>query len=285
MSYVNVVPEAVMATASKLTNLASTISEANAAAAVTTTNVVAAAQDEVSTAVAALFGNHAQQFQALTAKAAAFHDQFVQTLTGGAASYVEAEAASVLRLITGNNAGALAAAAPAADIGSIFNFLGEIAPSTEKFLDQLGAKLEANYKAAEIAARGLRTKQIVTNGLRLIAKDGAVLYTNGKELLAVGGRYPFLYSPDFIYARQYLTDAWGVTPQALRNLLGSEIHVFARGEGLAQSYFQKVGNEIYQVETNAQGAVIRRFLTTEAIFKRWVALTINGARSTVIPRF
>ncbi len=87
MSYVSVVPETVAAAASNLANLGSTISAANAAAAAPTTSVLAAAQDEVSTAIAALFGSHAHQFQALSAKAAAFHDQFVQALTGGAASY------------------------------------------------------------------------------------------------------------------------------------------------------------------------------------------------------
>ncbi|BDE16328.1 hypothetical protein Mkiyose1665_25520 [Mycobacterium kiyosense] len=286
VSYVSVVPETVAAAASNLANLGSTISAANAAAAAPTTSVLAAAQDEVSTAIAALFGSHAHQFQALSAKAAAFHDQFVQALTGGAASYVKAEAANVLGLMSGSQAGALGAAAaaggPAAfDVGSIFNFLGEIAPATEKFLDQLTPKLEADFKAAELAARDLRSKQLVAKGLRILAKDGAILYTDGKEILAVGGRYPFLYSPDFIYARKFITDAWGVTPQTLNTLLQSEIHVFARSEGLAQNFFQKVGNQIYQIETNAQGTVINKFLTTEAIFKRWVAMTANGPRLRV----
>ncbi len=199
---------------------------------------------------------------------------------------MKAEAANVLGLMSGSQAGALGAAAaaggPAAfDVGSIFNFLGEIAPATEKFLDQLTPKLEADFKAAELAARDLRSKQLVAKGLRILAKDGAILYTDGKEILAVGGRYPFLYSPDFIYARKFITDAWGVTPQTLNTLLQSEIHVFARSEGLAQNFFQKVGNQIYQIETNAQGTVINKFLTTEAIFKRWVAMTANGPRLRV----
>ncbi|WP_153302079.1 PE family protein, partial [Mycobacterium tuberculosis] len=42
----------------------------------------------------ALFGAHAQAYQALSAHVAAFHDQFVHTLTAGAGSYMAAEAAA-----------------------------------------------------------------------------------------------------------------------------------------------------------------------------------------------
>ncbi len=61
---------------------------------VTATNVAAAAADEVSTGIAALFRAHGQAYQALIARAAAFHDQFVQTLSRGAGSYASAEAAN-----------------------------------------------------------------------------------------------------------------------------------------------------------------------------------------------
>ena len=53
------------------------ISEANLAATAPTTAVMAAAGDEVSAAIAALFSAHGQGFQALSARAAAFHSQFV----------------------------------------------------------------------------------------------------------------------------------------------------------------------------------------------------------------
>ena len=43
--------------------------------------------DEVSAAVAALFGSHAQAYQALSAQAAAFHSQFVQLVHTGAGHY------------------------------------------------------------------------------------------------------------------------------------------------------------------------------------------------------
>jgi PE family len=58
--------------------IGSSLSAADAAATLPTTAVVAAAADEVSTAIASLFSGHVQQFQALSAQAAAFHARFVQ---------------------------------------------------------------------------------------------------------------------------------------------------------------------------------------------------------------
>lgn len=72
------VPEMVAATASDLASLGAALSEATAAAAIPTTQVLAAAADEVSAAIAELFGAHGQEFQALSAQASAFHDRFVR---------------------------------------------------------------------------------------------------------------------------------------------------------------------------------------------------------------
>jgi hypothetical protein len=92
---INVAPEFVSSAAADLAAIGSTISEANAAAASPTTSVVPAAADEVSTRIAALFSAHAQEFQALSAQAATFHQQFVNLMNGGAAQYAATEAASV----------------------------------------------------------------------------------------------------------------------------------------------------------------------------------------------
>ena len=54
--------------------------------------MLAAAADEVSTAVAALFSGHGQAFHALSSQAAAFHAQFVQNMTSGGAAYAGTEA-------------------------------------------------------------------------------------------------------------------------------------------------------------------------------------------------
>ncbi|WP_459758515.1 PE family protein, partial [Mycobacterium riyadhense] len=94
MSFVIAVPDTLVAAASDLTGIASALSVANATAAAQTTELLAAAQDEVSAAIAALFSAHGQGYQTVSTQAAAFHAQFVQTLTAGAGSYATAEAAS-----------------------------------------------------------------------------------------------------------------------------------------------------------------------------------------------
>jgi hypothetical protein len=91
MSFVTVVPEFVGQAVGQVENIGSALNAAHAAAAGPTTSVVAAAGDEVSAAIAALFSGHAQEYQALNAQAAAFHSQFTKLLNAGATSYVGAE--------------------------------------------------------------------------------------------------------------------------------------------------------------------------------------------------
>lgn len=110
MSWVVAAPEYVAAAASDLANIASTLNAANAAALVPTSSVLAAGADEVSATIAALFGAHAEAYQALSAQAALFHQQFVQLMSGGAAEYAAAEAANASPLQTVQQA--LTSAAP-----------------------------------------------------------------------------------------------------------------------------------------------------------------------------
>ncbi len=98
MSFVVAAPEVVVAAASDLAGIGSAIGAANAAAAVPTMGVLAAGADEVSAAVADLFGAHAQAYQALSAQAALFHEQFVHAMTAGAGAYAGAEAADAAAL-------------------------------------------------------------------------------------------------------------------------------------------------------------------------------------------
>lgn len=95
MSSLSIAPDIVSAASENLQNLGSELRRASAAAASQTTAVAAPAADEVSAAITSVFGAHGQQFQALSARAAAFHDEFVNLLSGGAAQYVSTEAANV----------------------------------------------------------------------------------------------------------------------------------------------------------------------------------------------
>src|ERR1700757_5511266 len=92
MANLAVAPEFLASAATDLSNIGSTLSAAKSAAAAPTTGVLAAAEDEVSAAIAAMFSAHGRDFQALGAQAAAFHDRFVQTLTAGGGSYVGSQA-------------------------------------------------------------------------------------------------------------------------------------------------------------------------------------------------
>jgi hypothetical protein len=65
------------------------------AAAAPPKGIVAANADEVSAATAALFASYAQEYQALSAQAAAFHNEFVQLLSQGGSQHASAEAAAV----------------------------------------------------------------------------------------------------------------------------------------------------------------------------------------------
>jgi hypothetical protein len=94
MSSVIAAPRLITAAATDLRNIRSSLSATNAAAAPPTTGILAAAEDEVSAAVASLFSGHGQAFQALSARAAAFHNQFVQALNGAEGAYAAAEAAN-----------------------------------------------------------------------------------------------------------------------------------------------------------------------------------------------
>jgi hypothetical protein len=95
MTLLSIAPDIVAGASDDLANLGSALRSANAAAATQTTSIAAPAADEVSTAITALLGSHAQGFQALSAKAAAFHDDFVNLLSSGVKQYVSTEAANV----------------------------------------------------------------------------------------------------------------------------------------------------------------------------------------------
>jgi hypothetical protein len=95
VTLLSIAPDIVAEASGDLANLGSALRSANAAAATQTTSIAAPAADEVSTAITALLGTHAQGFQALSAEAAAFHDDFVNLLSGGVKHYVSTEAANV----------------------------------------------------------------------------------------------------------------------------------------------------------------------------------------------
>ena len=92
MSFVLVAPDMLATAAADAAQIGSAVTAGNLAAAIPTTDVAAAGADEVSAAIAALFGSHARQYQAAAAQAATYYEQFVGNLSAAAASYAGAEA-------------------------------------------------------------------------------------------------------------------------------------------------------------------------------------------------
>jgi hypothetical protein len=86
-----VIPEALTAAAADITRIGTSLSEAHALAAPATTSIAPAAADEVSTAIAAVFGDVGQSWQAAAAQAAVLHQQFVTGLSAAGELYAEAE--------------------------------------------------------------------------------------------------------------------------------------------------------------------------------------------------
>jgi Zn-dependent oligopeptidase len=110
MSYVIAAPEMLTAAAADLATVDSSLSAAHAAAAFPTVALVPAAADEVSASIAHLFSQHAEDYQALAARAAALHRQFIQNLNASTRSYASTEAANTSSLRSDASAGSLASA-------------------------------------------------------------------------------------------------------------------------------------------------------------------------------
>ncbi|MGV7377354.1 PE family protein, partial [Mycobacterium kansasii] len=105
MSYLVAAPDMLAAAAADLAGVGSALNAANASAGASTTTVLAAGADEVSGAIAALFAGYAQQYQALSVQATAFHEQFVQAVSTGAGAYLQTELANAEQnLLNGINA-------------------------------------------------------------------------------------------------------------------------------------------------------------------------------------
>ncbi|OBK50291.1 PE family protein [Mycobacterium kubicae] len=95
MAFLTTQPQLLADAATNVAGIRSAITAANAAAAGPTTTLAAAAADEISEAIAVLFGSHAQEYQAIVGQATAFHEQFVAALTAAGNAYAAAEAQAV----------------------------------------------------------------------------------------------------------------------------------------------------------------------------------------------
>lgn len=92
MSYLLTAPETLAAAATDVDGIAAAIHAANAAAAGRTSGLLAAADDEVSAAIADLFSTYGAEYQAVVKQVAVFQSDFTRALSSAANAYTQAEA-------------------------------------------------------------------------------------------------------------------------------------------------------------------------------------------------
>lgn len=180
MSFVIAVPDLMASAAQDLTAIRAGLDEATEAIVAPTTSLAPAAQVVVSTAIAALFGTFGEEYQALNAEVAAFHNEFVNALSGGAAAYLNAETANSAALLHGG--GSLTA-----DLGAGISGLGaEISGALSGGLSGgLSASLGGELGAALSA--GLSGLVVQTGGA-LSQGVGAALVQTGNAVVTVPSR-------------------------------------------------------------------------------------------------
>jgi len=128
MSFV-ISPDLVTAAAENLAAIRSSLGEAAAAAAAPTSSLAAAGADEVSAAIAKMFGTYGREFQALEAQATAFHAEFVSLLNGSGAAYLATELANAQQGLQ-SAVTSSAAAAPSDPLGGLLGGGGGGAPAS-----------------------------------------------------------------------------------------------------------------------------------------------------------
>jgi hypothetical protein len=144
MSFVIAIPELVRGAAQDLAGIGSSLSDAASSVSGPTTGIAAAAQDEVSVAIASTFGNFGQEFQALNAQAQAFHTQLVNLINTSAGAYMSAEFSNTQAVLAGGALGSIGASF-GAPTGAI---AGSAAASTlMQDLNAFGAAVAAPYQA------------------------------------------------------------------------------------------------------------------------------------------
>ncbi|AKN16063.1 PE-PGRS family protein [Mycobacterium haemophilum DSM 44634] len=254
MSFVLVAPDMLETAAADVARVGSAVAAANLAALVPTTELVAAGSDEVSAAIAALFGAHAQEFQAAAAQAATYYQQFVRTLSAASASYVGMEAA-----ITTSMQGALGAASSAVSvvgeawIGSpLGQLLDPMINATTEMLfgrDLIGhgvagtAAASTSHTQQSIVIDFVRHGQSMGNAASLIdtAVPGLPLTQLGQQqaqtianVLASQGPFAGIFESQLIRAQQTaapLVGMLGMNPQVLAGLNEINAGIF---DGLPQ---------------------------------------------------
>ncbi len=157
MSFVIAVPELVQGAAQDLAGIHASLAEATATVSAPTTGIAVAAQDEVSIAIASIFGSYGQQFQVLSTQAQAFHQEFVSLMNAGAGAYVSAEVANAEQVLLGEvgaPAQPLFGAGGNTTLGQIANGVGQAANGAVATLGGEATALSAAIAGAPVSLFG-----------------------------------------------------------------------------------------------------------------------------------
>ncbi|WP_156685659.1 PE domain-containing protein [Mycobacterium sp. Marseille-P9652] len=226
MSFVNVVPEFLETAASDAARIGSAVQAGHLAALLPTTNVTAAAADEVSAAIAAVFSTHAQQYQQAAAQASTYYEQFVQNLGAAAASYTGAEAAiaASLQSFTDDPARAVGEAWVGSPLGRVLDPIINAPAEVLLGRDLIGDSSAVSAPAKSIVIDFVRHGQSVGNAVGLMdtAVPGTALTPLGVQqaqtIAAVLGnpnQYAGVFASQLLRTQQtagYLTNAFTVLP-------------------------------------------------------------------------
>ncbi|WP_407686509.1 PE family protein [Mycobacterium sp. HUMS_1102779] len=218
MSFVIAAPDLVAGAATDLAGIRSSLAEAASTAAFPTTGIASAAQDEVSLAVASLFGNVGQEFQALSARAQVFHAQFVEMMNAGAGAYAAAETVNAGQTllnggIVGNIGGTLGGS-----LGGVEAAVGQFGGSVSAGLNGAVAAVQADVSGVSSAILGAPASLsgAVQTGVQGVS--GAVNgFGTQLEALATGG-VPGLITSANVFANQIVGPYDTLVSNTLGNL-------------------------------------------------------------------
>jgi hypothetical protein len=252
MSFVIAAPELIEAAAHDLSGIGSTLGEATNFAAAPTTSIAAAGADEVSVAIAALFGSHGQEFQALSAQAAAFHDEFVGLMKSGAGAYVRSEVANAEQMLGGalhapaEALGAGVAGAPAhvegaaSSVGQSLGGLTEKVGSAVTALENgggaslLSGRIATGAQAISRSVTGLQS-EVAAFGATVAAPYQTLFSNTAANLQGIGNT--FAANP-FPFVHQVINNQIDYA-QTIATSLESGSHDFAALPGHIQTDFRE----------------------------------------------
>ncbi|OIN81956.1 PE family protein [Mycobacterium malmoense] len=272
MSFVIAMPDLVEGAAQNLAGIHSSLAEAAATAAGPTTGIATAAQDEVSIAIASLFGNMGQEFQALSAQAQTFHQQFVSLMNAGAGAYASAEAANAGQAVLGG-VDAPAQSLLGGALGNIGQNLGGAIAGGEATVGQLAGQVGQSFGALTGAAAGApAAAPTLIQGINefwtgVSAPYQALVANTGTNLQAIGTTFT---ADPFPFVQQIITNQQGFA-QTFLNGVAVDL------QGFPANVPANIQLAIQGASTFNPGALAQQFVNGQISTAQTVVTSLHNA--------